>query len=290
MDKDKVYFGEQGLTSTSANFVANQAKEYCQTVQEELDATNFVDGTISLIGGEETSTQKGVKDLSYMQKDLDTIVKAHSLIAWLREALKAKDNFSKEVKSKALFTWCQENSKEYPQHPLQENPITKDDVLATWSIKDKNRYLALGAKVSAYGKFLHPNGIYATKRKQLKYFINNPVRYDQDGRDTIIHRSTPSIDVATVDNEFYRLQGEWRKAQAELNSYEHKIQLAIDKDTNEKNSKYEKEQSDFQNKIETLSSEFRAWKDLELQRIANLKIVIPHDLEEIYNKISDLSK
>lgn len=290
MDKDKVYFGEQGLTSTSSSFVANQAKEYCQTVQEELDATNFVDGTISLIGGEETSTQKGVKDLSYMQKDLDTIVKAHSLIAWLREALKAKDNLSKEVKNKALFTWCQENSKEYPQHPLQENPITKDDVLATWSIKDRNRYLALGAKVSAYGKFLHPDGIFALSRKSLKQAINHPVSYTENGRDTIIEKYSPSIDVDTVDNEFYRLQGEWRKAQAELNSYEHKIQQAIDKDTNEKNSKYEKEQSDFQNKIETLSSEFRAWKDLELQRIANLKIVIPHDLEDVYLTITELSK
>ena len=42
--------------------------------------------------------------------------------------------------------------------------------------------------------------------------------------------------------------------------------------------------------MKTLSLEFRAWKDLELQKIANLKIQIPHDLEDIYNKISNLSK
>lgn len=37
MNKDKVYFSNEGLTSTSCSFIANQAKEYCQTVQEELD-------------------------------------------------------------------------------------------------------------------------------------------------------------------------------------------------------------------------------------------------------------
>lgn len=290
MDKDKVYFSNEGLTSTSCNFIANQAKEYCQTVQEELDSTNFVNGTISLIGGEETTTEIGVESLEYMQKDLDTIVKAHSLIAWLREALKAKDNLSKEIKDKPLAIWCQENDKEYPQQPMYVNPINRDDVLATWTIKDRNRYLTLGAKVSTYGKFLHPNGVFALTRKGLKQAINNPVKYRENGRDTIIEKYSPSIDVDTVDKEFYRLQGEWRKAQAELNCYEHKIQLAIDKDTNEKNTKYQKEQSDYENKMKTLSSEFRAWKDLELQKIANLKIQIPHDLEDIYNKISNLSK
>lgn len=290
MDKDKIYFSKDGLTSTSCSFVANQAKEYCQTVQEELDSTNFVDSTISLIGGEETSTKKGVKSLDYMQKDLDTIVKAHSLIAWLREAIKAKDNLRKELVAIPLAVWCQTNSKEYPQPPISEDPITKNDVLATWSIKDRNRYLTLGAKVSAYGKFLHPDGTFAVSRKGLKQAINVPVKYRENGRDTIIEKYSPSIDKDTVDKEFYRLQGEWRKAQAELNSYEHKIQLAIDQDINEKNSKYQKEQSDYENKMGTLTSEFRAWKDLELQKIAKLKIQVPHDLEDIYTTITDLSK
>ena len=32
MQKDKIYFGENGLTSTSANHIANLAKEYYQTL------------------------------------------------------------------------------------------------------------------------------------------------------------------------------------------------------------------------------------------------------------------
>ena len=36
MQKDKIYFGENGLTSTSANHIANLAKEYYQTLRNFL--------------------------------------------------------------------------------------------------------------------------------------------------------------------------------------------------------------------------------------------------------------
>ena len=36
------FFGTEGLTSTSANHIANIAKEYYQSLEAELEATNFV--------------------------------------------------------------------------------------------------------------------------------------------------------------------------------------------------------------------------------------------------------
>lgn len=290
MEKDKNYFGENGITSTSANFIANQAKEMVQTVEEELDGTSFLNGKIGLIGGTFSTTSKGVTSLDYMSADLDQIVKAHSLIAWLREALKAKVNLQKEIANKSLEDWCKETNREYPEAPQGEAVLTKDDVLATWSIKDRNRYLYLSAKVSTYGKFLHPNGTFSDARKRLKQRINNPIGHSGSGRDTIIKSYEPSISPEEVDKKFYELQGIWRKAQAELNGYEHKIQLVLDEDANKKNSTYSQACSDYQKKMSSLNAEFKAWKDITLQQIAALKIVIPKDLEDIYKTVTELSK
>lgn len=290
MEKDNIYFSSEGLTSTSANFIANQAKEMVQSLQEKLDATNFLNEEIGLIGGKLTPTKKGVTSLTYMQEHLDKIVQAHSLIAWLREALKAKENLKKEVTSLTLENWAKQNDKVYPERPVEEEPITKDDILSTWTVKDRNHYLALEAKVSAYGKFLHPNGTFSKTRKALKEKENNPTSYQENGRDTIILTYTPSISPSEVDTEFFHLQSIWRKAQAELNAYEHKIQLLIDKDENEKNSKYSKDCAYYQRVIGTLTAEHKEWRTKETQKIASFKIIIPHDLETIYNEVVSLTK
>lgn len=290
MQKDNIYFAESGLTSTSANHIANMAKEYVQTLEKELNATSFLNGTIALIGGEETPTMKGVKDLHYISPDLNSIAEAHSLIAWLREALKAKENLKKEVERMPLKQYAEANNLSYPEEPSREEPVTKDDVLAEWSIKDRNRYLALGAKVSVYGKFLHPDGAFSDARELLKERVNNPVEYRESGRDTIVKKYEPSIDVSTVDKKFFELQGVWRKAQAELNAYEHKIQLGIDADTNQKNSSYAEKYKEYCANLVSISAQFKEWKDKELQRIANLKIVIPNELKCIYDIITALSK
>lgn len=291
MEKDKVYFSTTGLTSTSANHVANMAKEAVQTAQKELENTSFITTTIGLIGSNDMSvTHYGVTSLDYIKKDLDLIVKAHSLIAWLREALKAKDNLKQETSRLQLLTWCQQNGKEYPVLPEEQTPLTKEDILATWSIKDRNKYLALGAKVSAYGKLLHQGGIYSKAREELKDKLGNPTKVSLNGRDTIIESYTDSIASDTVDDTFFALQREWRSAQAELNGLEHKLQLAVDKDTNEKNSLYAQQCDDYEKKMSALNAEFKAWKDVTLQEIAALKIIIPNDLTDIYKEVVNLSK
>lgn len=288
MEKDYIYFSDHGLTSTSANFIANQAKEMVQSTQEELDSISFLNAEIGIIGSTMTPTRKGISNLDSIEEKLDNIVQAHSLIAWLREAIKAKEAIKKEITSMSIGQWCTDNGKEWPTPPERVTPITTDDVLATWSIKDRGRYLSLSAKVSAYGKYIHPNGVYSKARAELKKKANNPVSYQESGRDTIIYKYSPSIDEDIVDTEFFDLQSIWRKAQAELNGLEHKIQLAIDKDTNAKNSKYHSDHALYERMMGTLDAEFCAWKDKKLQDIAALKILIPNDLLPIYEKVNTL--
>lgn len=290
MKKDEIYFGENGLTSTSANFVANQAKEYVQTLEEELKGTSFLDGQIGLVGGKSTSVCTGVRKLDYVVPDLDAIVQAHSLIAWLREALKAKQTLAQEVRNMNLEDWCKSVGKEFPVAVQLEPTITEDEILATWSIKERNAYLALGARVATYGKFIHPSGQFANARKELKKRVNEPVTYTESGRDTLIKSYKPSMTVKAVDDKFFEIQSIWRKAQAELNGYSHKIQQIIDEDSNKKYAVYTKAMEARAQAYNVLNAEFAAYKEAETQRISQLKIIIPNDLQSIYNLVNSLSK
>lgn len=54
MEKDLIFFGEQGLTSTSAGHIANLAKEYIAGLEEFINNLNFYDIDIQLLSSQET--------------------------------------------------------------------------------------------------------------------------------------------------------------------------------------------------------------------------------------------
>jgi hypothetical protein len=53
MEKDKIFFGEGGITSTSANHCANVAKEMYQYLQNELFLMKLYTTEVSLIDSSE---------------------------------------------------------------------------------------------------------------------------------------------------------------------------------------------------------------------------------------------
>ena len=93
------FFGEEGLTSTSANHIANIAKEYYQSLEAELDATNFIKEEIAIVGSiEKTETNTGTPDiLNAVDENIKNIIAAKALIAWLREAIKLKNKLNTQL-------------------------------------------------------------------------------------------------------------------------------------------------------------------------------------------------
>ena len=94
------FFSENGLTSTSANHVANLAKEYVQNIEKDLSNTSFINTSVTLIDSNNNVTTSIGKDAAFLElveTKLNKISDAKSLIAWLREALKAKENLQAEL-------------------------------------------------------------------------------------------------------------------------------------------------------------------------------------------------
>lgn len=84
MEKQVAFFKEQGLTSTSANHIANLAKEAYKELENELASTIFYTTTVSLISSEESKQlRKGVDSdfLDSVAEKLKKIARLKSLIA-----------------------------------------------------------------------------------------------------------------------------------------------------------------------------------------------------------------
>ena len=95
-----IFFDKDGLTSTSANYICNLSKETYTQIEKELDNIRFYDKEMQLIGTPAKQLiSEGTKDVSDIIDKLDRIAKLKSLIAWLREALKAKDRLFKEAEN-----------------------------------------------------------------------------------------------------------------------------------------------------------------------------------------------
>ena len=294
MEKDKIFFGEQGLTSTSANHVANMAKEMYQHLEEELGNFSFCNESISLLGANMVPTQYTTgKDSAFLKslpEKLRTIAELKSLIAWLREAIKARKKLTDELASIGLEDWCRSQDIEYPHQPVMGYVLTEDEYYGSLSIKERNTYYMLETKCAVIGKFIHEDGRFNDERKRLTKVIENPNILRENGRDTTIIRREPSVTTEQVDEVFFELQAKHREYQAALNAIKHKCELAIEQSQLEADTKYKADSAEYKAVYTELLGRFTEWKHQQVIALQKLKIIIPDNLKPIYEKVSALGK
>lgn len=285
MEKDRIYFAESGLTTTSANHIANLCKEMYQGMEKKLNSICFYTTKIELLGsGKESVLQEGVSNVDFVFDYINDISQLKSLIAWLREAIKAKDRLIKEAKNLGF----EDIGIEVPKEPLMEKTITDDDVLATWTIKERNKYFQLETFCSVIGKLIHNDGPISKSRDNLYKVINQPNLLKGEGRDAILYKMTPSMSEEDVDAMFMNLQDLYRTNQAQLNSLKYSIETAVNEDEIAKNAKYTEELSQYNKQMNKLMADvvkIRKEKEVEASQ---LKIRIPDSLKEIYEKVKQI--
>lgn len=287
MEKDKIFFGESGLTTTSANYVANLAKEAYQFVEEKLNSIQFYTTKVKLISSNEnTLLSQGTDDIEEVPTALKEVASLKSLIAWLREAIKAKEVLIKEAKGLSYVDFGIVT----PEQPEIEETISEEDYIATLNIKQRNRYYYLDTLCAVLGNYIHPNGAYSKARKKLREVMNNPITISGSGRDAIVYTSEQSIDFDVVEDTFMALQQEYRGYQAELNSMKHQMEMAIQEDSRKKSLAYQEKFAAWSYEMEKLNTELKIKRDKAIADAQNLKIIIPDSLKPIYNKVKDLGK
>lgn len=293
MDKNTVFFGESGLTSTSANHVANLAKEYAQKQEGWLNSVCFYSTKVGLIGTDNTNLIGiGYEDdeLAAIPAKLEEVTKAKSLIAWLREAIKARDAMFEAVNKKDIEDWYKERGLEFWNAPSRPTPFTKDDIIATLNIKERNHIYTLETKCAVIGKYIHPDGKYSIARKKAASVVDVPFEVHGEGRDAMVYEFNCTVSNDDVDQMFFKLQAEHRAAQAELNKILHEIDERVREANMTQNVQYAEKLREWDVAGKKQLTEFEAWKSEETKRIFDLKIVIPDHLRGIYETVNALGK
>lgn len=297
--KDMVFFANENtegvkLSSTSANHIANLAKEYIQSVETQLNNVNFFNIEVALmgsIGGANTiQTGNTSEVLNSLQSLLGEVALAKSLIAWLREGIKAKENLIKDLQDISLEDWCVENEITKPEIPNYGHILTETEYYASLPIKERNRYYQLETEAAVLGKYIHPDGHLSNARKELKDKLQHPHKVDGKGRDAIIYTYTPTINVAEIDHIFFELQKRYREVQAQLNAIKYNCEQAVNESTNRVNTEYVTASQKYQAELKDILGVFKTWKDKKSQEYSKLKIIIPNSLLVIYNTINSLGK
>lgn len=287
------FFGPEGLTMTSANHIANLAKEFTKANERALNSVSFIETQLTIIGSDAVqSIHTGWPDtaLHCISENLRAICDANSLIAWLREAIKAHDKYVKSIEAQTLEEYCDECGVAVPEEPRREPSITKEEYIDTLSIKERNKILMLQAQAAVYGKYIHPEGPFAGARAELMEKMSSETEVKGNGRDTLLYHYRPTADAVKVEAVFYQLQREYRAIQAELNGYLHKIDQAVQKDADEKSKAFHDAMVLYRLDMAQISKDFEAFKMQRLDEARKLRIVIPNDLKGIYAIVSELGK
>lgn len=284
-----VFFSDNGLNVTSANYIANLCKEKYSEWESIIDTLTFYTTTVALIGSSDINILKhGIKkeELDKIPELLDKIAKAKSLIAWLREAIKTKDYLVAKLNTEKI----EKKNELLPKYPEKDKVLTEEEYYDSLPVKERNRYYSLETEAAVIGKIIHLNGVFNKARKKLSNVINNPNKVEGSGRDTIIYNYIPTLSEEEVNTVFFNLQTKHRSIQAELNSIKNKCQEAINKSKLEVQNKYDAVVEEYKIKACQIVNELDKTYDERINSINKLKIVIPNDLKDIYEEIQKLGK
>ena len=305
-DNCEKFFGTSGYTSTSANYIANKAKEIVEGIN--ADSIDFITTKVSSLNNStEMILSRGLKE-----SQLNTLIerqiiasKLNGLISWMREAIRAKETLLNQCERTNFNAWMKEN---YPDVDLNtfgadviDNPEPEDITMTAdeWamnnmSIKEINEYLFLLASCSKIGKFIHPNGEYSRARATaLQKHGTSSVKDYQSS--TVIYNYESSIPADVIEKKFFEMQELHREYQKRLNS----IKFNIDNEVQKLNDQYTA-MLDKYNEIESMNNAniskkraeyktlFNTWKMKKLDELRKLKIIIPNELKEIVDLVNNV--
>lgn len=294
---NNVFFKDGFLTSTEAQNICNVANEIIAKLTEHINSVGFYDTSIISIISSDNEIHAGIgnRNVSWIKDEIATIGKYNSLIAWLKEAIKNKEEALEELSDIHIQDWSEYKDYPAPKSPSRKATVTKDDVIRNLGATELNKYFTLQSKAAAIGKFIHEGGSVSKAKIMLGKVIAEPNKISGAGRDTVVYKYTPSVNVDDVDNMFLSLMSEHRNLNAQLNSIKakaieeaNKQNIANEQEYQKARTAYSKEYNDWLDKIEDLQSRFNQYIITEKEKISKLKINVPDSLMETYKSIKAL--
>ena len=274
--------GKDGLTITSANHLANIAKEMYESLVSRLSSLRFYSRDYMLaIAGKtfrvENESEKS--ELETLTAGLREIGELKSLIAYLREGIKAKNQLDSDSAFDEHVEELIKAGRKDLEKPKAKQEVTFEDEFAKLTEEQKARYFSLEAKCATIGSFIHPDGDFAKARKAFFEHTKDPIKVVGKGQEAEINTYSSSFTAEDVDAVFFELQKEHRRLQAEFN----KLKAEVDEKVADANKAIAND---------TLAS-MKLWVDArKVERnqydadVKALKVVVPQNLREVYERVN----
>lgn len=297
LEYNNTIFGKSGLTITSANNIANIAKEMYSEYETFIKNLKFLNIDFTQSNSEQ---QIRIQNASTKDQVLDSgsflteIYHLKGLIAYLREALTLKNemlsfyqyydenNFKEDLEKVGMLD-------KYPYFNFKSKIITASNNFKTNLLKeDANKiasYFTNEAAAATFGDLIHKNGYISDLRNDFNKKHSNPISIENIN--DIIHCRTYSsdLDYEFVNSFFYKLQSKHRDAQKKVNSVKFEIENKISNAETEALSKNKMINQEFQYEKTKVTSDVAIVRKEFLDEVKELKIKIPDNLKSIYDKV-----
>ena len=157
MEKLSKFLGTDGLTQTSANHIANIAKEMYEALETKMESIRLFnrDYTLAINGKTyRVENESAKEELATLSDSIREVAALKSLIAWLREGIKAKTMISSvDQENKYIEDLIKDGRKDL-EIPDMDFDITFETVLSDMGEDTMARYYSLEAKCATLGKFI----------------------------------------------------------------------------------------------------------------------------------------
>lgn len=290
--------GEKGMTSTSANKLANLAKERNREDMMFVANIKFFSNEMTLLvnPAEKVVLSRGLdgssEEFQKIKEALMRTARFNAIISWIREAIQAKAALIFQVKTTQIEEWCEQNGIEYPKKPVDniEREKRKNSASSKAGEEEMARYFIDEAKAAVLGQAIHPDGAVDIARRTLIEATLNPSTIEGTGKDTTITTKVPTAATEAVTDFYMALQSDWRHAEAAVNEAKSNWQLADDELELELTNELNAKTREYQNKLSRIVSDWEKWKLEETRRIGKLKIKIPALLQPVLDELLALGK
>lgn len=284
----KKYFAEKGLTSTSANYLANVGQEAIARDKTTLDNLRWYSETMVLLSsGKEVPMANGnTPSLDGIKFIINEMSEINAFCAWIREAIKAKEVLETEFPD--FDEW--KADKETVSAPARPQTFSAADIVAEFDIKKLNEYLTLEAYAATLGKLIHQGGSISAARTRLHSVLEAPNSVEKMDNDVVITRYNPILKAEEVDDWYMQLQNKYREVERQLNQIKYQIKEEVATRNLAAQTQYNTELRKYNSEQEQLFAEYRTEKEAYRNEVSKLKIVVPLQLETTFNYLQSLGK
>jgi len=290
----------KGLSMSQAASISNSCYQKTVEYQSRIDSINNASKLI-VIDGKTYETQTGYPIPADINGLLLDKAKLHACQAFLMENIKAKESLLKEAKESRYW-----NEEESPELSRDNSPKLKVLVGENWgwaqlSKKEVAEYLEVEAQAAHIGQFIHENGKLTKLRNQLTNLSSLEWMTVETGKQTpvtVTKHHTP-VQLMSVYESLAEIH---REAEQRVNYYKAKVNnlvtnenariasenaLEIEKTEAEnkaKRAEYKVKYDEYAAREHAAIAKFESAKQLEISRLAALKIEVSPIFQETINK------